>query len=189
MWPRAKVRIQPLQKRQNTADYGQDSLYEYELQQNGVKHGSSKRRAVFKIIRARRGIICLPGFPHQNMLWRMAESVQASVATPAGLSPTKVIIIKIVGLTAISLALIFGQAWAAPRTYKPEHIAGFRMGLLHGALMPAALPGLLGGHDVPIYAPNNDGRAYKIGYILGLNACGTFFFGVAFWKPRRRKNL
>ena len=53
--------------------------------------------------------------------------------------------------------------------------------------MPAALPDLLGGKDVPIYAPNNEGRAYKIGYILGLNGCGTFFFGVAFWQPRRRK--
>jgi len=53
--------------------------------------------------------------------------------------------------------------------------------------MPAALPGLVGGKDLPIYAPNNEGRAYKIGYILGLNTCGTMFFGVAFWQPRRRK--
>jgi hypothetical protein len=117
----------------------------------------------------------------------MADSVPASVATPAGLSPAKVIVIKIIALTVISLALIFGQSWASSGTYKPEHVAGFPMGLLHGALMPAALPGLLGGHDVPIYAPNNEGRGYKIGYILGLNACGTFFFGVAFWKPRRQR--
>jgi len=121
------------------------------------------------------------------MLCRMAESVQEQVATPAGLSKTKVIIIKIIALTAISLGLVFAQGWAAPRYYQPDYVAGFYTGLLEGALMPAALPGLLGGHDVPIYAPNNVGRGYKIGYILGLNTCGTFFFGVAFWQPRRRR--
>jgi hypothetical protein len=134
-----------------------------------------------------RGIIFLPGPQHRNMLCRMSESVQAPVATPAGLSKTKVIIIKIIALTAISLALIFGQGWAAPRYYQPDYVAGFYTGLLEGALMPAALPGLLGGHDVPIYAPNNVGRGYKIGYILGLNTCGTFFFGIAFWQPRKRR--
>ncbi len=133
------------------------------------------------------GIIFLPGLRHRNMLCRMSESVQAPVATPAGLSKAKVIIIKIIALTAISLALILAQGWAAPRYYQPDYAAGFYTGLLEGALMPAALPGLLGGKDVPIYAPNNDGRPYKIGYILGLNACGTFFFGVAFWQPRRRR--
>ena len=121
------------------------------------------------------------------MLCRMAESNHAPAATPAGRSPAKVIIIKIIALTAISLTLIFAQGWAAPRYYGPDYAAGFYTGLLEGALMPAALPGLLGGHDVPIYAPNNEGRAYKIGYILGLNGCGTFFFGVTFWQPRRRK--
>ena len=134
-----------------------------------------------------RGIICLPGQRCRNMLCRMAESNQAPVATPAGLSPAKVIIVKIIALTAISLTLIFAQGWAAPRYYQPDYVAGFYTGLLEGALMPAALPGLLGGKDVPIYAPNNVGRGYKIGYILGLNGCGTIFFGVAFWQPRRKK--
>ena len=122
------------------------------------------------------------------MLCRMAESNPAQVTTPAGLSKAKVIIIKIIALTAISLALIFAQGWAAPRYYQPDYVAGFYTGLLEGALMPAALPGLLGGKDVPIYAPNNVGRGYKIGYILGLNTCGTFFFGVAFWQPRENAN-
>jgi len=103
------------------------------------------------------------------------------------MSNAKVIVIRIIALTAISLALIFAQGWAAPRYYRADYVAGFYTGLLEGALMPAALPGLLGGHDVPIYAPNNEGRGYKIGYILGLNTCGTFFFGVAFWQPRRRR--
>jgi hypothetical protein len=99
----------------------------------------------------------------------------------------KVIIIKLVALTAITLALGFTQGWAAKRFYGPDYVAGFHTGLLEGALMPAALPGLLMGHDLPIYAANNEGRPYKIGYILGLNTCGTFFFGLAFWRPRLKR--
>jgi hypothetical protein len=102
-------------------------------------------------------------------------------------SKTKVIVIKTVAMTVISLALIFAQGWAAPRYYQPDYRAGFFVGMLEGALMPAALPGLVGGKDVPIYAPNNEGRGYKIGFILGLNTCGTFFFWVMFWQPGRRR--
>jgi hypothetical protein len=134
------------------------------------------------------GIMFLPGRRRPNMLLRMAESVSAPVAISSGPSKAQVIIVKIIALTAISLALIFAQGWAAPRYYQPKYVAGFYTGLLEGALMPAALPGLMAGKDVPIYAPNNLGRSYKIGYILGLNACGTFFFGAAFWQPRRRRN-
>ena len=117
----------------------------------------------------------------------MAEAARATDSTPAPFSHAKVIVIRTVALTAISLALIAAQNWAAPRYYRADYVAGLPTGLLEGALLPAALPGLLAGHDLPIYAPNNAGRAYKIGFILGLNACGTFFFGVAFWQPRRRK--
>jgi hypothetical protein len=122
----------------------------------------------------------------------MAESVQKQmaipeIAAPAQHSTKKIIIIKIIVLTAISLALGFTQSWASSRFYKPDYVAGFRTGLLEGALMPAALPGLVMGHDLPIYAPNNLGPPYKIGYILGLNTCGTLFFGIAFFQPRRRR--
>ena len=119
----------------------------------------------------------------------MAESAPATVINPphATLSPAKVIIIKFFVLTAISLTLGFTHSWAATRLYQPDYVATFRVGMLEGALMPAALPGLVSGHDLPIYAPNNVGRGYKIGYILGLNTCGTFFFGIAFWQPRKRR--
>jgi hypothetical protein len=132
----------------------------------------------------------LPGAQGGNILYQMAEPAQAPVTTPAPpaeLSKAKVIVIKMIALTAISLALGFTHNWAATRFYRPDYVAGFHIGLMEGALMPAALPGLMMGHDLPIYAPNNIGRGYKIGYILGLNTCGTFFFGVAFWQPRKRK--
>lgn len=79
------------------------------------------------------------------------------------------------------------QGWAAKSSYKPENVAHFKMGIVHGILMPAAFPALIAGHDMPIYAPNNTGRNYKIGYILGINTCGTMFFAIAFWHPRGLK--
>jgi hypothetical protein len=91
--------------------------------------------------------------------------------------------------TLVVLGLLFGYAydWAAPRFYGPERVPGFGMGMLHGALMPIALPSLLMGKDVPIYAASNTGRIYKIGYIAGINLCGLTFFGVAFWQPRKSR--
>lgn len=121
-----------------------------------------------------------------NMLLQMFESTQAPATASGSWSPAKVLVIKIILLTAISLTLVGLQGWATPRFYGPGYSAGFFTGMLEGALMPAALPGLVGGKNLPIYAENNEGRSYKIGYILGLNTCGTLFFGVAFWQPRRR---
>ncbi len=117
----------------------------------------------------------------------MTDPIPEPVASPARFSKAKVITIKIIVLTALGAALGLTQSWASTRTYKPEPVAGFHLGLLHGLLMPAALPGLLMGQDLPIYAPNNAGRAYNIGYIFGINTCGTIFFGIGFWQPRRRR--
>jgi len=93
--------------------------------------------------------------------------------------------VKAATLILLGLVLGFGYDWAAPRFYGPERVAGFRLGILHGALMPVALPSLLLGKDVPIYAERNQGRTYKLGYIAGINACGFVFFGLAFWRPGR----
>ena len=82
--------------------------------------------------------------------------------------------------------LVYLQGWAAKSSYNPENQADFKIGILHGILMPAAFPGLLAGHDLPIYAPNNTGRNYKVGYILGINTCGTVFFGLAYWGMGRK---
>lgn len=68
--------------------------------------------------------------------------------------------------------------------------AGLGKGMVHGALMPLALPSLLVGDDVQIYAPVNTGRAYKLGYITGVNACGLVCFSYFFWRGRRlRRHL
>jgi len=73
---------------------------------------------------------------------------------------------------------------------RSESPAGFGSGLIQGALMPAALPNLVVGRDVVIYAADNTGVSYKLGYTLGVNACGAVFFGIVFWRLNRlRKGL
>lgn len=67
--------------------------------------------------------------------------------------------------------------------------AGFKRGILQGALMPMAMPNLLFGKDVMIYSPNNTGLTYKLGYTAGVNTCGALFFGFFFWRVSRwRRN-
>jgi hypothetical protein len=117
---------------------------------------------------------------------QMTESAASPAADQPRPSKLKDLLIKIVLLTILSLLLGLTQGWAAARTYQPEHVGGFHTGLLHGMLMPAALPGLLMGQNLPIYAPNNSGRAYNIGYIFGINTCGTIFFGISFWQRQGR---
>lgn len=103
------------------------------------------------------------------------------------MSKAKELTIKIVALTLLGVALGCAQGWASSRCYKPDRVAGFNVGVMHGIMMPAALPGLLMGNNLPIYAPNNSGRTYNIGFAVGVNCCGTLFFGISFWQPRRRR--
>jgi hypothetical protein len=90
--------------------------------------------------------------------------------------------------TFLIVATILGwfYDWASPWAYPRERRAGFGYGMLHGALMPMALPSLVMGKDVDIYTANNSGRSYKLGYLTGINLCGLFFFGSAFWRPARK---
>jgi hypothetical protein len=87
-------------------------------------------------------------------------------------------------LVLLGLLLGFGYDWAAPRLYRPDVVPGFRVGMIHGALMPVALPALLAGRNVPICLSANTGRIYKLGYIAGVNLCGLLFFGLAFRRTR-----
>ncbi len=107
-------------------------------------------------------------------------------AAPAP-SRLKRLALKAAWLIALGLAFGWAYDWAAPRFYGPERVPGYRLGVLHGALMPIALPSLLMGKDVPIYSPNNTGRMYKLGYICGINLCGLLFFGFTFRSPKRPK--
>ena len=100
--------------------------------------------------------------------------------------PLKTILRKMI--TLIIVGIIFGwiYAWASPWMFPRETQAGLGYGLAHGALMPMALPSLLLGKDVEIYAKINSGRLYKIGYTIGINICGLVFFGSAFWRPAKK---
>ena len=60
--------------------------------------------------------------------------------------------------------------------------AGLGRGILHGAIMPLAMPGLLIGNDADIYSASNTGRSYKLGYTLGVDLCGAAFFGWSFFR-------
>jgi hypothetical protein len=84
------------------------------------------------------------------------------------------------------VTVVFGwfYGWASPWAFPKNQTADFKYGVLHGALMPLSLPSLVIGKDVPIYAPDNSGRGYKIGYICGINVCGLAFFGTAFRRPK-----
>ena len=89
-------------------------------------------------------------------------------------------------LLIIGVLLGWLYAWASPWAYPREGTLGLGYGCVHGALMPMALPSLVMGHDVEIFARNHSGRSYKLGYIIGINVCGLVFFGSAFWSPRKK---
>jgi hypothetical protein len=95
--------------------------------------------------------------------------------------------LKLVWWVLAGSLLGFCYQQAIPRLYHSETKAGFWLGTVHGMLMPAALPNLLEGQDVPIFAANNSGRIYKLGYIAGINLCGLIFFGMTF-RPQKEKN-
>lgn len=107
-------------------------------------------------------------------------------AGPAGALPRWLRVA--VRLVVLGGVLGWGYHALGPRLYPGARVFGPGWGVLHGACMPLALPALLMGRDVCIYAERNTGRSYKLGYIAGINLCGLVFFGGAFWRsesPRR----
>jgi glycosyltransferase involved in cell wall biosynthesis len=107
--------------------------------------------------------------------------------SPTSLRPARLRrgLFKALQLAVLGVVLAFFYEWGSVRFYPRHGPAGFWHGTLHGALMPMALPALLAGRDVPIYAEANTGRAYKLGYIAGINACGFVVFGMTFSKTTR----
>ena len=110
------------------------------------------------------------------------DATQAPVAKPR--SRTKLLFRKAVTLAIVTVAFGWFYGWASPWAFPQNRTAGFSFGLLHGAMMPLSLPSLVIGKEVPIYAVENSGRWYKIGYICGVNICGLAFIGPLFWRPR-----
>ena len=106
-----------------------------------------------------------------------------SPKTCCGLTPRQWLK-KMVAFVSTILVLTWFYAWASPAAYPKDRPLGFGHGALHGALMPMALPSLVMGKDVEIFAANHSGRLYKIGYIVGINACGLLVLGSAFWRPK-----
>ena len=98
-------------------------------------------------------------------------------------------LLRILFRLAIIIAIGVSIGWLLNYVHatfeKHAEPAGFPRGVLQGALMPMTMPNLIFGHDVAIYAANNTGRTYKLGYTVGVNGCGLIFFGVFFRRLRR----
>jgi hypothetical protein len=92
------------------------------------------------------------------------------------------LIIRTLAVLAAAAVIGFGMRQAAAALERSPQPAGFVRGVVQGALMPCALPNLLVGSDVAIYAQRNTGVPYKLGYTCGVNACGAVFFGLFFWR-------
>ena len=92
------------------------------------------------------------------------------------------IVKRVVVLFLVAAAFTWVLNHSGTRSTPGDAPAGFAKGMLHGALMPGALPRLLIGGDVTIYAEFNTGRTYKLGYTVGVNGCGAIFFGIFFWR-------
>jgi hypothetical protein len=122
--------------------------------------------------------------------------MQPPEVSRAGRKWTFTRVARLVARLALIIVITWGWGWvlnkSATATDTRAEAAGFGRGMLHGALMPGAMPSLLFGKDVVIFAPNNNGRLYKLGYTFGVNACGAFFFGTFFYRLRKlnqwRKN-
>lgn len=74
-----------------------------------------------------------------------------------------------------NLALLFACSIllfsCAPSGYeRPE--AGFLSGLWHGIILVFSILGKIIGRDIGIYAENNTGFTYWLGFILGIGALG-----------------
>lgn len=95
------------------------------------------------------------------------------------------ILLRLAGVLAVAMLIGVSLHRVSTVLERSPAPAGFVRGVTQGALMPLAFPNLLVGNDVTIYAPNNTGRTYKLGYTFGVNACGAVFFGFFFWRVNR----
>jgi hypothetical protein len=116
----------------------------------------------------------------------LVRSMSATTIGATDLSRSRPnLLIRVASILLLAFAIGWTLNQVAERLDRGHRPAGFVRGLLQGALMPASMPNLLIGHDVAIYATNNNGVFYKLGYTLGVNACGALFFGVFYWRVNR----
>ena len=108
---------------------------------------------------------------------------QAKVSSPLQTGAKLLRRLLVLFAVATAFTWVLNHSSTAVKSDAPP--AGFAQGKLHGALMPGALPHLLLGEDVAIYAIHNSGRQYKLGYTVGVNGCGALFFGIFFWRVNR----
>jgi len=92
---------------------------------------------------------------------------------------------RLVGILVVALSVGFALRWVGHRLEARGVTAGLGQGFFQGATMPLAFPTLLVGADVIIYAVDNNGIPYKLGYILGVTGCGAGFFGAVYGRMAR----
>lgn len=69
------------------------------------------------------------------------------------------------------LVIVFSLTSCAANGYAP-YTSGFFAGIWHGIVLPFALIGKLFGADIGIYAENNTGFFYWLGFISGIGGLG-----------------
>ncbi len=104
----------------------------------------------------------------------MPESVSTQ---PPAVRPLWFRLLRTVAVCTFFAILFTWLLRVSNRSLSDTKPAGFGMGVLHGICMPAALPYLLIGHDVPIFAEHSTGRTYKLGITVGINTAGFIFIG------------
>jgi hypothetical protein len=113
-----------------------------------------------------------------------------STITPPAVRPLWFRLLRTVAVLTFFAFLFTWLLRISNRSLGDERPAGFPLGMLHGICMPAAMPHLMLGHDVPIFAAHNTGRTYKLGFTVGVNGAGLVFFGSFYWRIHRvRKSI
>ena len=116
------------------------------------------------------------------MLWPMSATI---LNASAAARPRRNLAKRLASILLLAFLIGWVLNLVAQQLERANRPAGFVRGLVQGALMPASMPNLLVGHDVAIYAVNNNGLFYKLGYTMGVNACGALFFGAFYWRLKR----
>lgn len=78
-------------------------------------------------------------------------------------------------VTFLLLLVMFMSSCAKTEPVEPcmfGHTYGFFGGLLHGIIAPFGLVGMIFWEDVEMYAPNNNGIWYALGFLLGSGGWG-----------------